>query len=147
MAVGNQVGKIFIWDLWSGYQNKPHHTLTHQKMLAQCRQCSFSPNGDVLIAVFDDATVWRFDYRNYARKRELTTSQTLPYELNGTAKVEKQEPEIKDEPVEQEQQEMVVVEQQDEPELKMPKLDEVVMVTPTTTTTTETVTTNGDDCS
>ena len=64
-------------------------------MLAQCRQCSFSPNGDVLIAVFDDATVWRFDYRNYARKRELTTSQTLPYELNGTAKVEKQEPEIK----------------------------------------------------
>ena len=50
MAVGNQVGKIFIWDLSSGYQNKPHHTLTHIKMLAQCRQCSFSPNGDILVA-------------------------------------------------------------------------------------------------
>ena len=50
MAVGNQVGKIFIWDMANGYQNRPHQTLTHQKMLAQCRQCSFSPNGSILVA-------------------------------------------------------------------------------------------------
>ena len=50
MAVGNQVGKIFVWDFSSGYSHKPQHTLTHMKMLAQCRQCSFSPNGEIIIA-------------------------------------------------------------------------------------------------
>ena len=137
MAAGNQVGKIFIWDLWSGYQNKPHHTLTHAKMLSQCRQCSFSPNGDVLIAVYDDSTVWRFDYRNYARKREVNGASSLsqtPYELNGRDEP-KIEAEIKEEPVEA----------VDEPEIKMPKLDEVAVL-PTATVITA-ATTNGDDCS
>ena len=101
MAVGNQVGKIFVWDFSSGYSNKPHHTLTHMKMLAQCRQCSFSPNGEIIIAgdiffeiifdittillVFDDATVWRFDYRNYGRKKEKLLEKV---EMNGFSKKE-----------------------------------------------------------
>jgi len=85
MAVGNQVGKIFVWDFSSGYSNKPHHTLTHMKMLAQCRQCSFSPNGEIIIAVFDDATVWRFDYRNYGRKKEKILEKV---EVNGFSKKE-----------------------------------------------------------
>ena len=69
MAVGNQVGRyLFRFVEWLSEQTAPH--TTHQKMLAQCRQCSFSPNGDVLVAVFDDATVWRFDYRNCGKKRE-----------------------------------------------------------------------------
>jgi len=122
MAVGNQVGKIFIWDLWGGYQNKPHHTLTHQKMLAQCRQCSFSPNGDVLIAVFDDATVWRFDYRNYAKKREMNGH--APYTLNGIDTEVKDErlTEVKDEPIEENGTSEI---NEHEVPLKMPKLDQV----------------------
>ena len=126
MAVGNQVGKIFIWDLWSGYQNKPHHTLTHQKMLAQCRQCSFSPNGEVLIAVFDDSTVWRFDYRNYAKKRDLNGQS--PYTAVNGKKEVKEEPEpepVEPEPVEPERVKEPEIEPKkiEEPSEKMPKLD------------------------
>lgn len=67
MALGNQVGKIFVWDL-AEYNPKPYLTLSHPKMTAQCRQCSFSPSGHHLVAVFDDATVWRFDFQTGQKK-------------------------------------------------------------------------------
>ena len=104
MAVGNQVGKIFVWDMITEHSSKPYLTLSHAKMTAQCRQCSFSPSGrspflnngwfwirtsgHQLVAVFDDATVWRFDFHGSAegkrgkvvssRESSLSSAATTP---------------------------------------------------------------------
>merc|ERR1712176_602240 len=101
---------------------------THMKMLAQCRQCSFSPNGDVIIAVFDDATVWRFDYRNYGRKKNgenrlLENSKGI--EMNGTSKKEISSisseiiPEMKKEPPSAKKEPEPEVSLEPEPEVRL----------------------------
>ncbi|CBY09832.1 unnamed protein product [Oikopleura dioica] len=59
MAVGNQVGKIILWDL-DTLSNEPKITTHHPKVFSQCRQVAFSPNSSTLVAVFDDTTVWRY---------------------------------------------------------------------------------------
>ena len=82
MALGNQVGKIFIWDLTSEdvFKNRPH-TLTHPKCNAPVRQVTFSKDGrwglkeclyiylsiylsiyvSTMISICDNGTVWRWD--------------------------------------------------------------------------------------
>lgn len=59
MAVGNQVGKIILWDL-DTLSNEPKITTHHPKVFSQCRQVAFSPDSGTLVAVFDDTTVWRY---------------------------------------------------------------------------------------
>lgn len=62
MALGNQNGKTFLWDLET---NDPAQArcsvLQHPLCLTAIRQTTFSRNGDILICVCDDGTVWRWD--------------------------------------------------------------------------------------
>lgn len=62
MALGNQSGKIFVWDLDVPDPNliKPS-TLVHPKCSSTVRQTTFSRDGNVLICVCDDGTIWRWD--------------------------------------------------------------------------------------
>lgn len=62
MALGNQVGKTFVWDLDTDDPMASRHlVLTHPKCVTAIRQTALSRNGHVLLCVCDDATVWRWD--------------------------------------------------------------------------------------
>ena len=62
MAVGNNVGKIFMWNLdVSEIDDIQRTVIEHPKCTSAIRQLSFSKDGSILIAVCDDQTVWRLD--------------------------------------------------------------------------------------
>ncbi|XP_052809921.1 polycomb protein EED-like [Mya arenaria] len=62
MALGNQVGRIYIWDMDTEDPNQAKCTiLTHNKCYSAVRQTCFSPDGETLLAVCDDGTIWRWD--------------------------------------------------------------------------------------
>eukprot|EP00039_Didymoeca_costata_P003920 m.70499 g.70499 ORF g.70499 m.70499 type:complete len:417 (-) comp12139_c0_seq2:1225-2475(-) len=63
MAVGNQEGKVFIWDLETSAPNsKPsRQTLESRYCVAAVRQTSFNADGTILVLVCDDGSVWRWD--------------------------------------------------------------------------------------
>ena len=62
LALGNQVGKTYLWDL---DVDDPAHArysvLAHPKCTSAIRQTSLSKDGNVLICVCDDGTIWRWD--------------------------------------------------------------------------------------
>ncbi|KAK7500178.1 hypothetical protein BaRGS_00008725 [Batillaria attramentaria] len=58
LALGNQVGRIFIWDL---DVEDPFSKLTHPKCNTAIRQTAISRDGNILLAVSDDACIWRWD--------------------------------------------------------------------------------------
>eukprot|EP00112_Aurelia_sp_Birch-Aquarium-sp1_P017205 Seg397.19 transcript_id=Seg397.19/GoldUCD/mRNA.D3Y31 product="Polycomb protein eed-A" protein_id=Seg397.19/GoldUCD/D3Y31 len=62
LAVGNQTGKIFIWDL---DVNQPANAkcipLAHPKCTTTIRQTCFNKDASILVSVCDDGTVWRWD--------------------------------------------------------------------------------------
>lgn len=62
MALGNQSGKVFIWDIDTSDPNmiRPS-TLSHPKCISPIRQTTFSRDGQVLICVCDDGSIWRWD--------------------------------------------------------------------------------------
>jgi len=62
MALGNQIGKTYVWDLDVEDPNTSRYlVLTHPKCNSAIRQTALSRNGSVLLCVCDDATVWRWD--------------------------------------------------------------------------------------
>lgn len=62
LALGNQVGKTYVWDLDVGDPADIRFSvLSHPKCNAAIRQTSLSRDGDVLICVCDDGTIWRWD--------------------------------------------------------------------------------------
>jgi len=62
LALGNQVGKTYLWDL---DVDDPAHVrysvLAHPKCTSAIRQTSLSKDGSVLVCVCDDGTIWRWD--------------------------------------------------------------------------------------
>jgi len=62
LALGNQVGRVYVWDLGvNDPQSLRHSVLAHPKCGAAVRQTSLSKDGDILLAVCDDGTIWRWD--------------------------------------------------------------------------------------
>ncbi|EDV20520.1 uncharacterized protein TRIADDRAFT_31681, partial [Trichoplax adhaerens] len=62
LAVGNQVGKVFLWDLEN--ENLSQHravVLSHPKCSAAIRQIAISRDGSCLVHACDDGTIWRWD--------------------------------------------------------------------------------------
>jgi polycomb protein EED len=62
LALGNQKGKTYIYDLeTSDPAQIKSSVLYNPKCTAAVRQTALSRDGDVLICVCDDGTVWRWD--------------------------------------------------------------------------------------
>jgi polycomb protein EED len=62
LALGNTKGKIYTWDLTvTDPAALQHRILSHPKCTSAVRQTSLSRDGEVLIAVCDDGTIWRWD--------------------------------------------------------------------------------------
>lgn len=64
LAVGNTLGKIFVFDLESDTPNIKPSIITHSKCTKVIRQVSFSRNGNILVASCDDGKIFRFDRNN-----------------------------------------------------------------------------------
>lgn len=62
LALGNQTGKLFVWDLevTDPAQGKCY-TLQHPRCTTAIRQTALSRNANIIIYVCDDGTVWRWD--------------------------------------------------------------------------------------
>merc|ERR1711983_40625 len=62
LALGNQVGRTYVWDLDVEQPGQINYSvLSHPKCTSAIRQTSLSKNGNTLICVCDDGTVWRWD--------------------------------------------------------------------------------------
>lgn len=62
LALGNTKGKIYTWDLMVCDPSLLRPTiLSHPKCTTAVRQTSLSRDGDILIAVCDDGSIWRWD--------------------------------------------------------------------------------------
>ncbi|KAK3097738.1 hypothetical protein FSP39_012662 [Pinctada imbricata] len=62
IALGNQLGRVYLWDIDTDDPALAKCTvLSHPKCITAIRQTAFSRDGDILLAVSDDASVWRWD--------------------------------------------------------------------------------------
>ena len=62
LALGNTKGKIYTWDLTvSDPTSLRPSILSNPKCNTAVRQTSLSRDGEVLIAVCDDGSIWRWD--------------------------------------------------------------------------------------
>ncbi|CAG0900820.1 unnamed protein product [Cyprideis torosa] len=62
LALGNQIGKIYVWDLDQDDPTFQRCTiLSHPKSNTAFRQTSLSRDGTILLAVSDSSIIWRWD--------------------------------------------------------------------------------------
>jgi polycomb protein EED len=62
MAAGNQIGRVYVWDIdVDDPLQVKFMILTHNKCVSAVRQTTFSRDGNILVCVCDDASVWRWD--------------------------------------------------------------------------------------
>lgn len=63
LAVGNQEGKVFLWNLRAkGVSPKSSRvTLAHKRCTSTIRQVAMNSDASILICVCDNSTVWRWD--------------------------------------------------------------------------------------
>lgn len=74
MALGNQYGKTFLWELNRTDPTKSRcSTLQHFQCMKTIRQTAFSRDGTILICVCDEGKVWRWDLVNSGSKRQQQT--------------------------------------------------------------------------
>jgi len=84
LALGNQKGKIFLWDMDSAHPTLMKPTMLSNTRCTACiRQTSFSRDGNLLICVCDDGSIWRWERSNY----DFDKNQT-PARASSTAKKE-----------------------------------------------------------
>ncbi|XP_033739421.1 polycomb protein EED-like [Pecten maximus] len=66
IALGNQVGRIYVWDIDTEDPTAARCTvLSHNKCITAIRQTAFTLDGSTLLAVTDDASIWRWDRVKY----------------------------------------------------------------------------------
>lgn len=64
MALGNDVGDVYIWDLQTDDPaNFPYKILQHAKRVSTARDVSFSRNGQDLVVCCDDGSIWYYQQR------------------------------------------------------------------------------------
>lgn len=62
LAIGNNVGETFVWSL--DCENPTKYTiLKHAQCTATIRETAFSPDGQILICVCDDNTLFRWNMK------------------------------------------------------------------------------------
>jgi len=64
LAIGNQKGKLFLWDLNVKSIEQDPVILSHPRCQSTIRQVSFSRDGNTLVCGCDDGSVWRWE-RNF----------------------------------------------------------------------------------
>jgi len=65
LALGNQLGKTYVWDLDVAEPAAVRQTvLSHPKCTTAVRQTGLSRDGNILLCVCDDGTIWRWDKQN-----------------------------------------------------------------------------------
>jgi polycomb protein EED len=63
LAVGNSIGKIFVFDLESETPHIKPSIMSHYKATKPIRQIAFSRDSDIFITSCDDGKIWRWDKR------------------------------------------------------------------------------------
>lgn len=65
LALGNQQGKTYVWEMdATNPALTKSYVLSHPKCVTAIRQTAISREGQVLICVCDDGTIWRWDRVN-----------------------------------------------------------------------------------
>lgn len=65
IALGNQVGKVYVWDLDVDEPGlAKSYSFQNQKCAVPIRQTTLSRDGSILLCVCDDGTIWRWNRDN-----------------------------------------------------------------------------------
>lgn len=70
MALGNNDGDVYIWDLKTDDPNKiPRKVLQHPNRTGTARHVSFSRNGQHLVVCCDNGSIWHYQRQPMQRAK------------------------------------------------------------------------------